>query len=117
MSTLRVIVDDVLAPTPNGQSRYAEELTRALIATAPRGASVEGVVSASPEAEYEDLLDRLPGLALHKSSLARRELAAAWQHGFTRLPASCTLRASSPRCSSTTACTRAGTRRSSPCTT
>ena len=86
MTTLRVIVDDVLAPTPNGQSRYAEELTRALIATAPRGASVEGVVSASPEAEYEDLLDRLRGMSLYKSSLARRELAAAWQHGFTRLP-------------------------------
>ena len=86
MITLRVIVDEVLAPVPNGISRYAEDLTRALIATAPPGCSVEGVVAASPEAEYVDLLDRLPGMSLFKSSLARRELASAWAHGFTRLP-------------------------------
>lgn len=85
MITLRVIVDDVLAPVTSGLSRYSEDLTRALIATAPRGARVEGVVAASTEAEYEDLLDRLPGITLAKSSLARRELATAWQHGFTRL--------------------------------
>ena len=85
MITLRVIVDDVLAPVPTGLSRYTEDLTRALIAAAPRGAKVEGVVAASTEAEYEDLLDRLPGITLAKSALARRELATAWQHGFTRL--------------------------------
>jgi glycosyltransferase involved in cell wall biosynthesis len=86
MITLRVIVDEVLAPVPNGISRYAEDLTRALIATAPPGCTVEGVVASSPEAEYVDLLDRLPGMTLYKSSLARRELASAWAHGFTRLP-------------------------------
>ncbi len=86
MITLRVIVDEVLAPVPNGISRYAEDLTRALIATAPPGCSVEGVVASSPEAEYVDLLDLLPGMSLFKSSLARRELASAWAHGFTRLP-------------------------------
>jgi len=85
MITLRVIVDDVLAPVPSGLSRYTEDLTRALIAAAPRGAKVEGIVAASTEAEYEDLLDRLPGITLAKSALARRELATAWQHGFTRL--------------------------------
>ena len=85
MITLRVIVDDVLAPVPTGLSRYTEDLTRALIAAAPRGARVEGVVASSTEAEYEDLLDRLPGITLAKSALARRELATAWQHGFTRL--------------------------------
>jgi len=85
MITLRVIVDDVLAPVPTGLSRYTEDLTRALISAAPRGARVEGVVAASTEAEYEDLLDRLPGITLAKSALARRELATAWQHGFTRL--------------------------------
>jgi glycosyltransferase involved in cell wall biosynthesis len=87
MITLRVIVDEMLAPLPGGIARYTEELTRALIETAPAGCAVEGIVSASTEAEYEDLLARLPGLAdLHKSSLSRRELVAAWQHGFTRLP-------------------------------
>jgi glycosyltransferase involved in cell wall biosynthesis len=89
MSTLRVIVDDVVAPGSAGIGRYAEELTRQLIVTAPRGSSVSGIVSASPEADYVELQQRLPGLReLYKSPLARRELTAAWQHGFTRLPGS-----------------------------
>ena len=87
MITLRVIVDDMLDSAPRGPARNAEELTRALIQTAPPGASVEGVVAASTEPEYAAIEERLPGLrALHKSPLARRELQAAWQHGFTRLP-------------------------------
>jgi len=86
MIVLRVIVDDILASVQSGLSRYAEDLTRALVATAPHGARVEGIVAASTEAEYEDVLYRIPGITLSKSSLARRELATAWQHGFTRLP-------------------------------
>lgn len=87
MTTLRVIIDDMLAPQPGGLPRYTEELTRALIAGAPRGCTVEGFVAASPEPDYALIAQRLPGLAtLHKSALARRELQAAWQHGFTRLP-------------------------------
>jgi glycosyltransferase involved in cell wall biosynthesis len=87
MTTLRVIVDEMLASAPGSVGRYTEELTRELIATAPRGCYVEAVVAASTEAEYATIEQRLPGLrALHKSSLARRELRAAWQHGFTRLP-------------------------------
>jgi glycosyltransferase involved in cell wall biosynthesis len=87
VTTLRVIIDDMLAPQPGGLSRYTEELTRALIAGAPRGCTVEGFVAASPEPDYARIAERLPGLAtLHKSALARRELQAAWQHGFTRLP-------------------------------
>ncbi len=89
MSTLRVIVDDVVSATPTGIGRYAEELTRQLIATAPRGSRVSGIVSASPEDDYDELRVRLPGLEeLYKSPLARRELSAAWQHGFTLLPGS-----------------------------
>jgi len=87
MITLRVIVDEVTAVSGGGMSRYAEELTRQLIATAPRGSNVAGIVSASPESDYAHLAERLPGLVeLYKSPLARRELAAAWAHGFTRLP-------------------------------
>lgn len=87
MITLRVIVDEVTAVPNGGMSRYAEELTRQLIATAPRGSQVAGIVSASPEPDYAHLAERLPGLVeLYKSPLARRELAAAWSHGFTRLP-------------------------------
>ena len=89
MTTLRVIIDEMVIAPGSGVARYAEELTRALIATAPRGADVAGIVSASADADYERLTARLPGLAdLYRSPLARRELAAAWQHGFTRLPGS-----------------------------
>jgi glycosyltransferase involved in cell wall biosynthesis len=87
MITLRVIVDEVTSAPNGGLARYAEELTRQLIATAPRGSNVAGIVSASPEPDYALLAERLPGLVeLYKSPLARRELAAAWSHGFTRLP-------------------------------
>jgi len=87
MTTLRVIIDEMLATTPGSVGRYTEELARELIATAPRGCYVEAVVAASTEAEYALIQERLPGLtALHKSALASRELRAAWQHGFTRLP-------------------------------
>lgn len=89
MTTLRVIIEEMLAPKPTGVARYAEELTRELIRVAPRGCYVEGIVSASTEADYASITDRLPGLsALYKSPLARREMTTAWQHGFTRLPGS-----------------------------
>lgn len=86
-TTLRVIVDDIVAPTPGGMGRYTEELTRELIRTAPAGCQVSGVVSSSLESDYERLRMLLPGLGdLFKSALARRELQFAWQHGVTRLP-------------------------------
>lgn len=87
MTTLRVIVDRIVGPAPGGIGRYTEELTRELIRTAPFGCEVSGIVSASPEADYETLTMLLPGLSgLYKSALDRRELQLAWQHGFTRLP-------------------------------
>ena len=86
-TTLRVIVDQIVAPIPGGIGRYTEELTRELIHTAPKGCRVSGVVSSSPESDYELIETLLPGLeGLFKSALARRELELAWQHGFTRLP-------------------------------
>lgn len=86
-TTLRVIVDDIVAPKPGGMGRYTEELTRELIRTAPAGCQVSGIVSSSPEQEYDRLHTLLPGLGdLFKSALARRELQFAWQHGVTRLP-------------------------------
>ncbi|MCU1523835.1 MAG: glycosyltransferase family 1 protein [Microbacteriaceae bacterium] len=89
MTTLRVIVDQIVAPIPGGIGRYTEELTRELIRTAPAGCDVAGIVSASPEEDYELLTTLLPDLSgLFKSTLARRELELAWQHGFTRLPGS-----------------------------
>ncbi|MFU8945610.1 glycosyltransferase family 4 protein [Mycetocola zhadangensis] len=82
-TTLRVIVDQMVTPLPNGISRYAEELTRALIQTAPKGCAVEGIVSALPPEKVAAIEDALPGLAeLHRTTLPRRELSAAWQLGI-----------------------------------
>lgn len=87
LTTLRVVLDQVGDPVPSGIGRYALELTRALIETAPRGCDVAGIVASSPPAEYTRIEQQLPGLTeLYKSALDRRQLAAAWQHGFTRLP-------------------------------
>lgn len=87
MTTLRVIVDPVLAETPDGVSRYAQELTAQLIATAPAGCDVEGVVSAHAGNDEARLTRLLPGLAgVNALPLGRRELTLAWQMG-ARLPA------------------------------
>jgi glycosyltransferase involved in cell wall biosynthesis len=87
LTTLRVVLDQVGKEPPIGIGRYALELTRALIETAPRGCDVAGIVASSPAAEYARIEQQLPGLSnLFKSALDRRQLAAAWQHGFTRLP-------------------------------
>ncbi|RQP12636.1 MAG: glycosyltransferase family 1 protein [Microbacteriaceae bacterium] len=84
---LRVVIDEVLDPRHTATGRAAEHLARALVATAPEGTVVEGIVSASSEDDYAELRRRLPGLErLHKSALARRELAAAWATGLVRAP-------------------------------
>lgn len=86
-TTLRVIVDDIILPNAGGVGRYTEEITRELIRTAPAGCEVSGVVSASPEGDYDHLRTLLPGLSdLFKSALARRELQLSWQHGVTGVP-------------------------------
>ncbi len=82
-TTLRVIVDQMVTPLPNGISRYAEELTRALVQTAPKGCAVEGIISALPAEKVTAVEQALPGLAaLHRTTLPRRELSAAWQLGI-----------------------------------
>ncbi|MBF4575898.1 glycosyltransferase family 1 protein [Frondihabitans sp. VKM Ac-2883] len=87
MLTLRVVVDQILAPVPGGIGRYTEELTRQLIQVAPRGCDVEGVVAAHPQEAYDRLEDKLPGLAgLYRSVLGRRELSVAWQTGVIGFP-------------------------------
>jgi len=96
MTTLRVIIDEMLSPTHGSLARYSEELTRGLIASAPSNCFVEAFVSASTEAEYALIHDRLPNLAaLHKSVLSRRELRASWHHGFTKVPGTGMLHATS----------------------
>ncbi len=83
MTTLRVVVDQIIAPAPGPIGQYSEEITRALIQAAPRGCDVEGIVSAAQREKYERLQATLPGLrGLYTTTLPRRELAAAWQLGI-----------------------------------
>ena len=83
MTTLRVVLDQMVAPVPGGIGRYTEELTRQLITTAPTDCSVEGIISATTDERAETLRRKLPGLAeLHRLNLPRRELSAAWQLGL-----------------------------------
>ncbi len=87
MTTLNLVLDEMLNPVPTGLGRYASELSSALIEFAPTGCFVEGIVSSSTEDVYAEILERLPGLtALFKSALTHRDLTAAWQHGFTPVP-------------------------------
>ena len=84
---LRVVVDQLVAPVPGAIGRYTHDLTRALIDTAPADCEVAGIVSSSLPSDYEFVERALPGLAeLYRTSLARRELAAAWQVGLTTSP-------------------------------
>ncbi|WP_243696911.1 glycosyltransferase family 4 protein [Labedella endophytica] len=80
---LRVVVDQMATPAPSGIGRYTRELTRGLVQTAPPRCAVEGIVSALPQEKVDALEAQLPGLAaLHRTTLPRRELAAAWQLGI-----------------------------------
>jgi len=86
VSTLRLIVDQLLSPVPGGIGRYAAELSRAVAESTPTGWSVEGVVAAASPEELAGLKERIPGLdAVAVTSLRRRELAVAWQLGLASL--------------------------------
>lgn len=86
MSNLRVVVDQIVAPDPGEVGRYTAELTRELIATAPAGIEVEGIVSSSPASDYERLGAELPGLVgLQKSAFDRRALQGVLRRGLGAL--------------------------------
>lgn len=87
MTTLRVVVDQIVAPIPGGIGRYSEELTRAIIDTAPEGCDVVGIVSASATDDQERLRTLLPDLAeLAVMPVPRRELAMLWRLGIVAIP-------------------------------
>jgi glycosyltransferase involved in cell wall biosynthesis len=76
-ATLRVLLDQVAAPTDPILAEASRDLARALVAGAPDGCDVEGIVPAGA-----DDLRRVPGLSsVRRTALARRELAAALQLG------------------------------------
>jgi len=79
-----VIVDDALDTRPRGLTPYARGLLPALLAARPGGVDVVGFVSSTTQTEDEEIERLLPGLVrLQRSPLSHRQLAAAWQHGFT----------------------------------
>ncbi len=86
-TTLRVILDQIVAPVPGPLGRYTRDLGRAIVAAAPPNCDVEAIVSSSLPEDYDRVLAEVPGLSgIYKTSLARRELAAAWQLGITTSP-------------------------------
>ena len=88
-TTLRVILDQIVAPVPGPLGRYTRDLGRAIVAAAPAGCEVEAIVSSSLPEDYERVRQEVPGLSgLYRTTLARRELAAAWQLGITTSPGS-----------------------------
>lgn len=80
-TTLRLVLDQLVAPTDALLASTSLELARALVASAPRGCEVEAVVPAPPAGAL-DVAELVPGLArVTRAPLARRELSAAWQLG------------------------------------
>lgn len=80
-TTLRLVLDQIVAPNDVFLESASLELARAMVATAPRGCEVEALVPAAG-ADGPDVAELVPGLArVTRAPLARRELAAAWQLG------------------------------------
>lgn len=77
-ATIRVVLDQLVAPTRSDLEMASLETARALVEMAPAGCAVAGIV---PSGE-SDLVHRVPGLVdIRSSALQRRELMAAWQLG------------------------------------
>lgn len=80
-TTLRLVLDQLVAPTDSLLHTASLELARGLVASAPRGCEVEAIVPAGG-AGAPDVAELVPGLArVTRAPLQRRELAAAWQLG------------------------------------
>jgi glycosyltransferase involved in cell wall biosynthesis len=87
VTTLNLVLDEMLTPGHSAITSYTSELASALITYAPAGCFLEGIVGSSPESDYARIAEQLPGLSgLFKSALTKRDLTAAWQHGFTPVP-------------------------------
>ncbi|NLP83928.1 glycosyltransferase family 4 protein [Microbacterium sp. CFH 90308] len=79
VATLRVVLDQVVAPTDRPLAEASRELARALVAGAPSGCEVGAIAPAGGE----DVAEAVPGLAdVRRAALARRELSGALQFGL-----------------------------------
>ena len=78
-ATLRVVLDQIAAPTEPVLAEASRDLTEALIAAAPAGCEVAGIAPAGGDGAA---IDGLVGLAhVRRAAVPRRELARAWQMG------------------------------------
>ncbi|WP_413318741.1 glycosyltransferase [Agrococcus sp. 1P02AA] len=84
---LTVVLDEVAERSRTMVGRYAAELTRGLVATAPAGFGVAALspkISPSREARVRE---QVPGLTdLRQTAISARELREAWLHTITTLP-------------------------------
>ena len=81
-TTLRVVLDQLVAPTDPDLAMASRELTRALVAAAPRGCEVSGVVPAAGDDALAEVR-AFEGLAgVESSPIPRRELATAVSLGL-----------------------------------
>lgn len=79
VATLRVVLDQLVAPTEPELAEASRELARALVIAAPSGCEVEAI---APAGGADDELAAVPGLAgVRRTALQRRELSAALQLG------------------------------------
>lgn len=74
-ATLRVVLDQAVAPTDPDLARATVELTRALIETAPKGTAVAGIAPAGELPTIAGMTD------VWRSPQPRARLSAAWQLG------------------------------------
>src|SRR5690349_14719052 len=75
VATLRVMLDQLVAPTDPFLAEASRELTKALVMAAPSGCEVAAIAPAGGE---EDGLSTVSGLAeVRRTGLQRRELSAA----------------------------------------
>ncbi|WP_419817085.1 glycosyltransferase family 4 protein [Glaciibacter flavus] len=82
MTTLRVVLEQLIAPSSDAISQYSAQLASAIVTTAPAGCSVDSIVSAATDDDVADVRAAVPGLGdVRRSRLASRELALAWQFG------------------------------------
>jgi glycosyltransferase involved in cell wall biosynthesis len=78
VATLRVMLDQVAAPTDPDLAEASMEITRALVRRTPEGCEVEAIAPSGGDGD----LDAIAGLSgIRRTTLARRELATALQLG------------------------------------
>ncbi|WP_203580596.1 glycosyltransferase [Microbacterium hibisci] len=79
VATLRVVLDQLVAPSEPELAEASRELARSLVVAAPAGCEVEAI---APAGGADGALDAVAGLAgVRRTALPRRELSAALQLG------------------------------------